>query len=342
MTKPCWVALLTLLTALANAQAEEKPLTWIYTDMSDPTLPGTNHRGTINDPDDVSAMAGYLLMANEFETLGIVVASTHRKEHAATPDQGEWARLTFATAYAADRPRLERAFGGYPEALRIIESGIKKTAELFDPARDYASLENYPTVTALLDALVATDRTINVLCWGSVTEPAILVRHLQTTGRKDLLGRLRFIAHWTSSSFHQGTVEHPERVANCAEDAEACAFLKRVAAAGEIRYHECGAIGQHGIVSGGPKGEEYFGRFKSSELGRLFAEGKFVHDGVDHSDSATYWTLLGTWGVGLDDIASDGTNPPETEKRNENTFRENSRRLHDELLRRAEAAASGD
>jgi hypothetical protein len=32
-------------------------------------------------------MAGYLLMADRFETLGIVVASTHRKEHATTPDQ---------------------------------------------------------------------------------------------------------------------------------------------------------------------------------------------------------------------------------------------------------------
>lgn len=52
--------------------------------MSDPLLEGNNHMGTINDPDDISAMAGYLLMANNFDTRGIVVASTHREAHAKT------------------------------------------------------------------------------------------------------------------------------------------------------------------------------------------------------------------------------------------------------------------
>jgi hypothetical protein len=37
--------------------------------MSDKSIPGKNHMGTVNDPDDISAMAGYLLMSNEFETL---------------------------------------------------------------------------------------------------------------------------------------------------------------------------------------------------------------------------------------------------------------------------------
>jgi hypothetical protein len=63
----------------------QKPKVWIYTDMTDNTLPGKNHMGTINDPDDISAMAGYLLMANMFETKGIVVASTHRGEHKTAP-----------------------------------------------------------------------------------------------------------------------------------------------------------------------------------------------------------------------------------------------------------------
>ena len=34
-----------------------KPKVWIYTDMTDKALPGINHMGTINDPDDISAMA---------------------------------------------------------------------------------------------------------------------------------------------------------------------------------------------------------------------------------------------------------------------------------------------
>ena len=53
----------------------------------------------------------------------------------------------------------------------------------------------------------------------------------------------------------------------------------------------------------------------------------------------TYWTLLGNWGVSLKDIAPNGTNDPEVERRNEKAFMEWSPRIHDELLRRAKAAA---
>lgn len=71
---------------------------------------------------------------------------------------------------------------------------------------------------------------------------------------------------------------------------------------GHIQYFECGAIGQHGIVSGSQKGLEYFNQFKSSELGAIFVEGRFVFNSVDHSDAATYWTSLETWGVSLSDL----------------------------------------
>lgn len=37
---------------------------------------------------------------------------------------------------------------------------------------------------------------------------------------------------------------------------------------------------------------EGYDQFKTSRLGRIYAEGKFAHNGVNHSDSATYWTLL--------------------------------------------------
>ena len=47
-------------------------------------------------------------------------------------------------------------------------------------------------------------------------------------------------------------------------------------------------------------------------------------------------------GVTLADIPPDGTNTAEREKANESTFRENSRALHEELLRRARAAAGPD
>lgn len=38
-------------------------------------------------------------MSNEFETKGIVVASTHRKEHKESADQGKWAESYFRKAY---------------------------------------------------------------------------------------------------------------------------------------------------------------------------------------------------------------------------------------------------
>jgi hypothetical protein len=67
----------------------------------------------------------------------------------------------------------------------------------------------------------------------------------------------------------------------------------------------------------------------------IFVEGKYAYNNVDHSDSATYWVLLGNWGVSLNDIPSDGTNSPAIEEANEQKFRATARRIHDELLRRS-------
>lgn len=340
----CFCLFLSHFVILSRIIASEpnQPKVWIYTDMSDPTLPGKNHRGTINDPDDVSAMAGYLLMANRFETLGIVVTSTHRKEHATTPNQAAWANGKFGNAYRADLPQLQRSLGGYPDDVHFMQSCIKESAEKFDERKQYDSIDQYSTVKSLFDVVDKLDDedVINVLCWGSLTEPAILVAYCLATQNQDVLKKLRFIAHWTNSPLHQGSPEHPENVANCREDAAACRYMKLMAGAGKIVYHECGAIGQHGIVSGSPKGKDYFDQFRFSQLGTLFVEGKFVQNSVDHSDSATYWVLLGEYGVSLDDIAADGTNNAEIEKVNESKFAANSQKIHDELLSRAKIAGA--
>ena len=197
--------------------------------MSDKRLPGPNRAGTLNDPDDISTMASYLLMNNMFETLGIVVASTHRVQHRNTPDQGTWANDYFGKAYRADLPNLNELIGGYPKDINFIESCIKKTAERYKPEKLYESLYKYPSVNALFKAADTSAVVINVLCWGSLTEPAILVNHCLLTKRVDILRKLKFIAHWTrtNSSLHQGSRAHPEKVANCAEDAKACAYMKR-------------------------------------------------------------------------------------------------------------------
>jgi hypothetical protein len=85
---------------------------------------------------------------------------------------------------------------------------------------------------------------------------------------------------------------------------------------------------------------EYFDQFKKSNLGKIFAEGKFAHNAVDPSDSATYWVLLGNWGVSLNDIASHGTNLMEVEQKNEDQFKLFSKNIHNELLRRSNVAVS--
>jgi hypothetical protein len=327
-----------MLLAVQLSFAQSKPKVWIYTDMSDKSIPGKNHMNTVNDPDDISAMAGYLLMANEFNTLGIIVASTHRNEHKTTANQADWANNYFGKAYKQEVKKLNKQIGGYPRKIKFTESCVKATAEKYETGKLYKSLTNYSTVQSLYNLLLKEKDTINVLCWGTVTEPAILVNYCIGLGRTDLLKKLKFIAHWTNSPLHQGTPEHPEHVANCREDAAACAYMKEQALNGVIQYYELGAIGQHGIVSGAPKGEEYYYQFKPSALGKIFAEGKYVQNSVDHSDAATYWVLLQKWGVSLADVKPDGTNTAEIEKANEDKFKQWSKAIHDELLRRSQFA----
>ena len=179
---------------------------------------------------------------------------------------------------------------------------------------------------------------LNILCWGSLTEPAIFVNYCTNTGNQDLLDHVRFIAHWTNSSLKQGTPEQPWKVANFNEDANAGWYVKGLAFEGAYDYFELGCIGQHGIVSGQPRTDGYYDAFKVSELGTIFATGKFTSNGVDHSDSATYWTLLGSYGVDLGDVDPRGSNAAKVEQANMDAYYATSKTIHEELLRRAEAA----
>ena len=175
------LALILLYTLKLSAQ---KPKVWIYSDMSDKTLQGTDH-GTVNDPDDISAMAGYLLMANMFDTKGIVITSTHRKEHATSPDQADWANTFFGNAYRADVVNLNKNIGGYPADIRFTQSCIKKSSERYDAKKTYGSLKNYNTVASLFKVVDKSKEMVNVLCWGSLTEPAIFVNHCLASGRRN-------------------------------------------------------------------------------------------------------------------------------------------------------------
>jgi len=328
-------SLLLLLTLIAtNAQ---KPKVWIISDGSDKEIKNEKTGKPIGDPDDLSAISGYLLMSNLFDTRGIVVASTQNFKHRIVPNQKDWADKYFGKAYAKDLPNLNKNIGGFQPSINFIESCIKETGERFNNKKEYKSLKNYKSIEALFKEVDKSKEIINILCWGQLAEPAIFIKHCMSTNRFDILNKVRFIAHWTNSSFKVGTPENPEHVHNCFNDAEACAFIKLIALNGHVKYYECGAIGETGLGDGSPKGEAYYDQFKVSALGYLFSTSKYVpwKKRVDDSDAATYWALLGDWGVSLNTIASNGTNKPEVEKANQDSFEAYAPLIRKEMLRRA-------
>ncbi|MEM0965871.1 MAG: nucleoside hydrolase-like domain-containing protein [Verrucomicrobiota bacterium] len=319
-----------------------KPKVWIYSDAADKSLeraPGKR----ITDPDDISAMANYLLMSNHFETVGIVVGGNRN----ANCDQRKismqaWAEGLFLKAYMKDLPSLNENIGGFQDSIRFLESFIWRKPEPYDPGKAYLDLKGYESVELLVDALESSDGTIYVLCWGMLTEPAILIRHCVEAGRLDLLEKVCIISHWTSSFYHVGSLENPDHVHNAFNDAAAAAYVKESSLNGLVRFYECAAVGQSGIVGGSPRGWDFYKQFRVSELGRLYVSGKYLNreKTVDDSDSATHWVLLGDWGVGLEDINDNGVNTPSIEKRNEESFFEWSPKIRRELLRRVEVTAA--
>ncbi|WP_298477089.1 family 43 glycosylhydrolase [uncultured Maribacter sp.] len=317
--------LILLFTICSFAQ---KPKVWLISDG------GKN----INDPDDVSAIASYLLMSNHFDTRAIVLGSTVLSRNKNTPNQEQWANETYGKAYAEELAMLNKYIGGYQESFRFLESSIKGMGTNFQWKKSY-DLNNFPSILDLYKELEKTDDVLNVLCYGPLTEQAILVSYCLEHNRQDLLQKIRFISHWTSSNFHVGSLKNPEHTHNCFGDPTACDYMKKKALNGNFKFYECGAIGQYGIVEGGPKGKAYFNQFYESKLGTIFRDGKFIEGRVDDSDSATYWGLLSNYGVTLHDIASNGNNFPEVEKRNEEAFALHAEAMRNELLRRSNAAA---
>ena len=330
--------LLCLLCALGvSAFASTRPHVWVLTDLSDPRDRRVGGHPQ-NDPDDIVALASLLLQANRFEIGGITYSSTNRPHLA---DATDFIESTFVAAYAADRPGLEKAYGGFPPAIPFVRSSITggATARRFDAAADYADLSSYPSVQALVD--YATAHPVNVLIWGPATEAAIALQHCLTTGNDDAVRHMRFIAHWTKSWIAQGTREAPFHVANCRDDAAACAFLHDIALVDErVRYIETGSVGQTGIVNGS-NGYPHWAAFEDSRLGQILTHGKFYSGKPDGSDSATFWVLIDGFGPSVADYPSDGSLDQATEEANRDRFLAAAPAINDDLRARAIAAASG-
>ena len=114
----------------------QKPKVWMISDGSDKNIQGSNHWETISDPDDIPAIAGYLLMSNEFDTRGIVVDSHHGLAGKNIPDQKKWADDYFGKAHAKDLPALNKNIEGHKNHINFIESCIKSTGEKYNPAKN--------------------------------------------------------------------------------------------------------------------------------------------------------------------------------------------------------------
>jgi len=333
------VLCLAVVLGAVSAYAQKKPKVWIISDGSDKSI--KNEEGkTIGDPDDISALANYLLMSNMFDTRAIVVGSVFNISMDRVGSQKKWADEYLLKAYLEDLPNLNKNIGGYQDSILFLESFLRESPVKYKPRKIYLDLSDYSTVQALFDEIDRSDDLINVLCWGTLTEPAILTNHCLAMGRQDILQKVRFISHWTHSYFRVGSMEHPEAVHNAFNDANAAAYIKQVALDGHIKFYECSASGQYGIVEGSPRGREFYDQFSGSAIGRVYLEGKYAEwmETVDDSDSATHWALLGDWGLSLGDINSNGTNFPEIEQANEKAFHEWAPRIRNELLRRAKAA----
>ncbi len=317
-----------MLMGVTTYTQAQKPVVWLISDGGE----------EVNDPDDISAIAGYLLMSNHFDTRAIVMASTTHPWNAGGINQAEWAEENFGKAYKAGLANLNKYIGGYQSDMRFIESSIKGCGKSFQWQEKY-DLNNYQSIKALFNEVKSSKELINVLCFGPLTEQAIFVSYCISSGNENLLNKVRFISHWTSSNYHVGTIENPDKTHNCIADPISCNYMKEMARNGRIKFYECGGIGQYGIVEGSPQGASFYKRFEMSELGKLFVEGKFIKERVDDSDCATYFALLGNYGVSLNDIASNGLNLPEVEMRNERAFSSSANAIRKEMMRRSDAAA---
>lgn len=327
------VGLATLVTA-----TPVKPNLWVYTDMSDPRVQRTGGH-PYDDPDDICTLAALLLEANRFHIEAVVYSSNHRKGLGADTD---FVPNIFANAYAQDQPFLNSALGGYQEKINFVRSSLRRSdpTERFDLDADYHDLSDLPTVQSLVE--YATENPVYVLLWGPVTEGAIAVRHCLSTGNDAALANMTFIAHWTRSYIAQGTPEAPHKVANCNDDAPACAWLHETAQRNrQVKYVEVGSTGQTGIVNGSA-GHPKFAEFQNSRLGQIFIHSKKYHGKPDFSDGATFWVLVEELGATLADFTTDGTFSQAREENARDKFLADGHAIIDDLLVRSNAAGAAN
>lgn len=361
------ILIIILLLSLITFSFSQKPNIWLITDFTgikidEPIWNDKNesmlHFNTQSDADDYCAISMYLMHANKFNTERIVLASDGSYAGKSTNALQEFKKW-FVPAYQHDVKywNSEDGIGGYPsaESIESVIRGASTQGKSYDPDKSYKNLNELPlTVKELVDELkkqkYSIENPLFVMVWGPLTEVAMAIKHLQETNNSEALSRLFIITHWTTSYINLHGESHCVKdsldkirygVANCNEDCRACWFVHSKALKNDatFRFIDLGAIGQDGIVAGSipyfaPQGFQHpkVKEFMKSKLGKLFITSNFVYNRPDGSDAATFYTLLGTYGVKLSDFNDNGQLTKEHEEKGIATFQSQTRYMLDELL----------
>ena len=360
---------LCFMMSLCMAYAQ-KPNIWILTDFTGLRLgepkfknsgPGASQFNSSSDPDDYAALIMYLMNANKFNTVGIVLGSDFNGRKIKTQNVITSFNNEILPAYRNDVRfwNSPNGPGGYPTAneLSSVVRAASTQGERYDPNKNYRNFNTLPgTVKALVNELKSTNYTkqnpLYVLVWGPLTEVAIAVDHLKANNNKAALDRLFIVSHWTSSFNAQFgqlkcidglsmTIRKKFGVPNCGEDCQACWYTHDQATKPNAGYRfvDVGSIGQRGIVDGsgsyfsngginGPKARA----FKRSVMGDLFIKSNFLKGRPDGSDAATFYVILGNHGVKLSDYNSNGNLTAQHEAAASSIFKRNASNMLDELL----------
>lgn len=358
-----------------NPPVNGKPNIWIHTDMTGAygyEVNGNKAEALTDadsDPDDQVALAMYLMLANKFNTKAIILSSTTRNLSRNTLDHFQ---QSHGDAYEAALPCLNAQIGGYPtlEELNVKWSSLTDRAGhlSFDnsPQDKYDNFNTLPqTVKDLINELKKSEYSpqnpLYVLVWGPMTEVSMATKHMIRNNMTTELGRLFVVSHWTSSFLSQtGTPcnafpsdQIQFNPANCNQNCEACAYVHNEAkkSGADFRFVDVGAVGQNGIVNGsadfftggnnGVEGPQYQ-QFQNSELGDVFVKSKFGFGKPDGSDCATFITVLGEYGVTLNDYNNNGVLTEQDEINARNTYRDNAPTLMQDLLNISDVAASAN
>lgn len=334
----CFV-LCSCLTAICFAGSKSaKPNVWVYTDFTDPRdqREGGYPKG---DQDDNAALASLLLSADRFHIERIVLTSG---SFSGITDPTKIANEVFIPAYKEHIEHLEDGSYDYQKEINFQWSSVTSSGgwpKLFKDERDYTDLIDYETVQLLAD--YARDNEVFVLVWGSMTEPAILVKHLIHTDQQDVLDNITIINHWGKSylrSMHMDEVKtDPYAVTNSRMDLKASKYLHGQAEQGKVKMIQLGCVGQSGIVDGSANYSR-IEEFRNNRLGQIFLSAKYGKNRVDQSDAATFWMLAEDLGFRLDDYPHDGTLSKEIEERNIEKFQALAPKAMDSLLERANAS----